>query len=164
MNPESQVRHLSVLQVTQLFSPAVHDNAKGKNNYHTFSIFYFRERKDRVVVTLQTSSSDIKKVRSYIEQYPVLRTAQSAWHLTSLADLFIDPLPQLPWEASSHTLQLMGEDLSYTYQPPSIAGYSFIRLRMRMICGIKCIYIVFVWCFDESIVTYCNVNPTQLSC
>ena len=58
----------------------------------------------------------IKKVKasSYIAQYPVLRTVQSALHFTSLTDLFTQPPSRLLWEASSHVLQLMHEDCSYT--------------------------------------------------
>ena len=57
------------------------------------------------------------KVRSYIAQYPILRIAQNAVHITSLADLFNQTPSQLLWEASSHTLQLMREGCSYTYPP-----------------------------------------------
>ena len=46
-----------------------------------------------------------KKVSSYIAQYPVLRTAQSALHFTSLTDLVNQTPSQLLWEASSHMLQ-----------------------------------------------------------
>ena len=51
----------------------------------------------------------IKKASSYIAQYPVLRTAQSALHYTSLTDLFTQTPSRLLWEASSHMLQLMHE-------------------------------------------------------
>ena len=54
----------------------------------------------------------ILKVSSYIAQYPILRIAQSALHITSLADLFNQTPSQLLWEASSHMLQLMREQLS----------------------------------------------------
>ena len=57
------------------------------------------------------------KVSSYIAQYPILRTAQSALNITSLADLFNQTPSQLLWEASSHMLQLMREGSSYTYPP-----------------------------------------------
>ena len=45
----------------------------------------------------------IKKVKasSYIAQYPVLRTVQSALHFTSLTDLFTQTPPWLLWEVSS---------------------------------------------------------------
>ena len=58
-----------------------------------------------------------KKVSSYIAQYRILRIAQSALHITSLADLFNQTPSQLLWEASSHMLQLMREGCSYTYPP-----------------------------------------------
>ena len=67
------------------------------------------------------------KASSYIAQYPVLRTVQSALHFTSLTDLFTQTPSQLLWEASSHMLQLMREGCSYTYPPLSIARYSFIQ-------------------------------------
>ena len=57
------------------------------------------------------------KVSSYIVQYPILRIAQSALHITSLADLFKQKPSQLLWEASSHMLQSMREGCSYTYPP-----------------------------------------------
>ena len=46
----------------------------------------------------------IKKVKasSYIAQYLVLRTIQSALHFTSLADLFNQTPSQLLWEVFSH--------------------------------------------------------------
>ena len=66
------------------------------------------------------------KASSYIAQYPVLRTAQSALHFTSLTDLFTLTPSRLFWEASSHMLQLMREGCLYTYPPLSIARYSFI--------------------------------------
>ena len=44
-------------------------------------------------------------------------TAQSALHITSLADLFNQTPSQLLWEASSHMLQLMREGCSYIYPP-----------------------------------------------
>ena len=55
------------------------------------------------------------KVSSDIAQYPVLRTAQSALHFTSLADLFNQTPSQFLWKASNHMLQLMREGCSYTY-------------------------------------------------
>ena len=68
------------------------------------------------------------QVSSYIAQYPVLRTVQSALHFISLTNLFTQTPFQLLWEASSHTLQLMREGCLYTYPPLSIASYSFIQL------------------------------------
>ena len=64
------------------------------------------------------------KVSSYIAQYPVLRTVQSALHFTSLTDLFSQTPSRLLWEASSHMLQLMREGGSYTYPP---LPYKLIR-------------------------------------
>ena len=69
-----------------------------------------------------------KKSSSYIVQYPVLRTIQSALHFTSLTDLFTQTPSRLLWEASNHMLQLMREGCSYTYPLLSIARYSFIQL------------------------------------
>ena len=60
------------------------------------------------------------KVSSYIAQYPILRIAQSALHFTSLADLLNQTPSQFLWEASSHMLQLICKDCSYTYPPLSI--------------------------------------------
>ena len=42
------------------------------------------------------------KASSYIAQYPVFRTAQSAFNFTSLAGLFKQTQSQHLWEASSH--------------------------------------------------------------
>ena len=77
------------------------------------------------------------KVISYIAQYPVLRTAQSALHFTSLADLFTQTPSQLLWEASSHMLQLMCEGCSYTNPPLSLARYLFIQLSELEQCRVK---------------------------
>ena len=57
----------------------------------------------------------IKKVSSYIEEYPILRVAQIALQFTSLADLLNQTPSQLLLEASSDMLQLMRERCSYTY-------------------------------------------------
>ena len=77
------------------------------------------------------------KASSYIAQYPVLRTIQSALHFTSLTDLFNQTPSRLLWEASSHMLQLMREGCSYTYPPLSIASYSFIQLSELEQCRVK---------------------------
>ena len=69
-----------------------------------------------------------KKASSYIARYPVLRTVQSALHVTSLTDLSTQTPSRRTCEASSHMLQLMREGCSYTYPPLSIARYSFIQL------------------------------------
>ena len=74
---------------------------------------------------------------SYIAQYPVLRTVQSALHFTSLTDLFTQSPSRLLWEASSHMLQLMREGCSHTYPPLSIARYSFIQLSELEQCRVK---------------------------
>ena len=75
-----------------------------------------------VNVTLTDRKS---KGSSYIAQYPILRTVQSALHFTSLTDLFTQTPSRLLWEASSHMLQLMREGCSCIYPPLSIARYSF---------------------------------------
>ena len=67
-----------------------------------------------------------EKASSYIAQYPILRTVQSALEFTSLTDLFTQTASRLLWEASSHMLQLMREGYAYTYPPLSIARYSCI--------------------------------------
>ena len=79
----------------------------------------------------------ISKSSSYIAQYPVLRTAQSALHFTSLTDLFTQIPSRLLWEASSHMLQLMREGCSYTYPPLSIVRYSFKQLSELEQCRVK---------------------------
>ena len=86
----------------------------------------------------QGSQSKSKgKGSSYIAQYPILRTAQSALHFTSLTDLFTQTPSRLLWEASSHMLQLMREGCSYTYPSLSIARYSFIQLSELEQCRVK---------------------------
>ena len=67
----------------------------------------------------------VKKASSYIAQYPVLRTVQSALYFTSLTDLFTQTPSRLLSEASSHMLQLMRVGCSYAYPPLSIVRYSF---------------------------------------
>ena len=74
---------------------------------------------------------------SYIAQYPVLRTAQSALHFTSLTDLFTHTPSRLLWEASSHMLQLMREGCSYTHPPLYVARYSFIQLSELEQCRVN---------------------------
>ena len=81
--------------------------------------------------------SYFSKGSSYIAQYPVLRTAQSALHFTSLTDLFTQIPSRLLWEASSHMLQLMREGCSYTYPPLSIVRYSFKQLSELEQCRVK---------------------------
>ena len=80
------------------------------------------------------------KASSYIAQYPVLRTVQSALHLATLTDLFNQTQSRLLWGASSHMLQLllvMGDGYLYTYSPLSIARYSFIQLSALEQCRVK---------------------------
>ena len=77
------------------------------------------------------------KANSYIAQYPVLKTGQSAIHFTSLTDLFTQTSSRFLWEASSHMLHLMREGCSYTYPPLSIARYSFIQLSELEQCRVK---------------------------
>ena len=81
---------------------------------------------------------EVKKIKasSYIAQYPVLRTVQSALHFTSLTDLFTQTPSRLLWEASSYMLQLMREGCSYTYPPLSIVRYSFIQLSELELCRV----------------------------
>ena len=77
------------------------------------------------------------KVSSYIAQYPVLRTVQSALHFASLTDLFNQTLSQLLLEASSHMLPLMHEGSLYTYPPLPIARYSLTQLSELEHCRMK---------------------------
>ena len=60
---------------------------------------------------MQASSSNIKKIRSDIARYQVLRTVQSARHFTSLADVFNRTLSQILLEASSHMLHINARKL-----------------------------------------------------
>ena len=80
----------------------------------------------------------VKKVKviSYVVQYSVLRTVQSALHFNSLTDLFTQTPSQLLWEACSHMLQLMREGCAYTYRPLFIARYSFIQLSELEQCRV----------------------------
>ena len=65
-----------------------------------------------------------KKVSSYIAQYPVLGTAQSALHTSPLADLFI-----LDFSGKhSAMLHLLREDYLFKYPPLSVARDSFTQL------------------------------------
>ena len=73
-------------------------------------------------------SEQKEKGQFLLAQYPVLRTAHSALHFTSLTDLFNQTLSQLLRETSSHMPQLMRDNCSFTYPPPSIAKYSFLVL------------------------------------
>ena len=82
-------------------------------------------------------TADCVKVSSYIAQYPILRTAQSALNFTSLTDLFTQTPSRLLREASSHMLQLMREVCSCTYPPLSIVRYSFIQLSELEQCRVK---------------------------
>ena len=77
------------------------------------------------------------KASSYIAQYPVFRTVQSALDFTSLTDLFTQTPSRLLWEASSHMLQLMRESCLCTYPPLSIAKYSFIQLSELEQCRVE---------------------------
>ena len=81
--------------------------------------------------------AELSVIRSYIAQYPVLRTVQSALRFTSLTDLFTQTPSRLLWEASCHMLQLMREDCSYTYPPLSIGRYSFVQLSELEQCRVK---------------------------
>ena len=70
---------------------------------------------------------------------PSPRTAQSALHSTSLADLFNQSSPQLLLKHPA-TLQLMREGYSYKYPPLSIARYSFIQLSELEQCRVKILF------------------------
>ena len=75
---------------------------------------------------------------SYVAQYPVLRTVQSALHFTSLTDLFTQTPSRLLWEASRHMVQLMREGCAHPYPPLSISTrYSFIQLGELEQCRMK---------------------------
>ena len=87
--------------------------------------------------TIKYIPSKNVKASSYIAQYLILRTVQSALHFTSLTHLFTQPPPRLLWEISSHMLQLMREGCSYTYPPLSIVRYSFIQPSELEQCRIK---------------------------
>ena len=85
------------------------------------------------------------KVRFYIAQYPVLRTAQSALlHFTSLADLFTQTPSRLLWEASNHMLKLICERL--LVHIVTTARYSFIQLSELEQCRVKkCAQVVVIY-------------------
>ena len=85
----------------------------------------------------RTCGRESVKASSYIEQYPVLRTVQSALHFTILTDLFTQTPSRLLWEASRHMLLLMREGCSYTYPPLPIARNSFIQMSELEQCRVK---------------------------
>ena len=87
--------------------------------------------------SLKSPAGVLKKVSSYIAQYPILRISQSALHFTSHSDIFNQTPSQLLWEASSHMLQLMCKGCLYTHPPLSIARYSFIQLSELEQCRVK---------------------------
>ena len=70
------------------------------------------------VTTFTVRQAALVKCRYKVRVY---RTAQSALHFTSMADLFNQTPSQLLWETSSHKLQVMCESCSYTYPPLSVA-------------------------------------------
>ena len=86
---------------------------------------------------LQIMVTTVKKVSSYIAQYPVIRTVQSVLHFTSLTDLFTQTPSRLLWEASSHMLQIIRKGCLYTYPTLSIARYSLIQLSELEQCRVK---------------------------
>ena len=90
-----------------------------------------------MLVTLYISFPDIKIVSSSIRQDNILRNVQSTSNFTSFEDLFNQTLPRLLSEASSQLLQLMRERWSYTYQPLSIARFSFTQLSELEHCRVK---------------------------
>ena len=67
------------------------------------------------------------KVSSFIAQYSVFRTVQSALHCTSLTDLFTQTPSRFLWETPSHMLYLIREGCSYTYPPPGTHLYSWVN-------------------------------------
>ena len=106
--------------------------------FSTLVLFCSGSTPNHTGVTVYGTQVFIKaKASSYVAQYPVLRTIQSALHFTSLTDLFTQTPSRLLWEASSHMLQLMREGCSYTYPPLSIARYSFIQLSQLEQCRVK---------------------------
>ena len=66
------------------------------------------------------------KVSSYIAQYPVLKIAQNALHITSLTDLFNQTPSQFIWEAPSHAT--INARMLLTYPPLSTARHLFMQL------------------------------------
>ena len=88
------------------------------------------------MTSLKTAQRKKKvKANSYITQYPVLGTFQSAFHFTSLTHLFTQSPSRLLWEASSQMLQLMREDVHISTS--AIARYSFIQLSELEQCRVK---------------------------
>ena len=107
---------------------------------HCHTVQGYRQQVSHTVTQSRTTDNKchiVVKASSYIAQYPVLRTVQSALHFTSLTDLFTQTPSQLLREASSHMLQLIHEDCSYTYPPLSIGRYSFIQLSELEQCRVK---------------------------
>ena len=85
---------------------------------------------------LELSYSIVKKVRSYIAQYPVLRTAQSALHFTLWLTCSTKHQLNFLWKHPA-TLQLMCTGCSYKYPPQSITRYSFMQLCELEQCTVK---------------------------
>ena len=123
-----------------------------------------------VNLSIDSSATLRRKVKasSYIAQYPVLRTIQSALHFTSLTDLFTQTPSRLLWEVSSHMLQLMREGCSYTYPPLSIVRYSFIQLSELELCRVKKLVRGFNTAAPDSNPVSCNrvrsSTPEPLRC
>ena len=129
-----------VNMLVQLYITATHQCCTIKNGKtKVFDQYVFLTETNKCYDIADTDSSKVKKAKasSYIAQYPILRTVQSALHFTSLTDLFTQTPSQLLWEASSHMLQLMREGCSYTYPSLSIARYSFIKLKELEQCRVK---------------------------
>jgi len=137
--PVWQVSHadLSRLQVSQLFAPTVHD-PKGKKQQPSISYSQFTWNKGQGGGNI--ADIFIRYLKGKILYSPILRIVQSAWRFTPLADLFTQTLPQLLWVASSHMLQLMRDDWSYTYQLMSIARYPLLHLFILKQFGVKNIF------------------------
>ena len=64
---------------------------------------WLRRRITHLVFVSPQMAAEAERIKasSYIVQYPVLRTAQSALHFISLTDLFTQTPSRLLWEASS---------------------------------------------------------------
>ena len=79
----------------------------------------------------------LKKANSYITRHPVLRMQSALNFIWTLTDLFTQTPSRILWEASSHMLQLMHGDYSYTYPPLSIVRYSVKQLSELEQCILK---------------------------
>ena len=71
-----------------------------------------------------------------VKRFPVLKTAQTTFTFTSLADLFYQTTSQLLWEASSHTA-INAQRLHIQIATISTARYSFTQLSELEQCRVK---------------------------